>query len=113
MKPILPVMSFVFLIAFTTDAQTETDVKTKQTISTEQSSSDDQATLSKNEDIKIKCEGKSKEECKKQCDGKEKAEYHKSQDEMNKKECKPGCEKECCSSSTEEAKQTDESSGQK
>ncbi len=104
MKYILAILSFVLLVAFTTNAQTETDL---QTIQTEQISVDNQSTLSVSEDVKKECEGKSKEECKKICDEKEKASYHKNHDEMSKKECKSDCKKECCAKTTEEVKESD------
>ena len=122
MKSILAILSFVLLIAFTANAQTETDTKKEETIKIEQSSPDDQSTLSVTEDGKKKCEGKSKEECKKlcegkekvklhkNCEGKEKAEYHKNHHEKSEKECKPDCKKECCTKNTEEIPQTDETS---
>lgn len=111
MKIILPILSFVFIISFASNAQSETDVKTEQTKTTVQSTSVDQTNLSASEVANKNCEGKSKEECKKQCEGK--AEYHKSKDDMSEHGCKPGCEKECCSNSTEKVKQTEESSEQK
>jgi len=111
MKIILPILSFVFIITFAANAQSETDVKTEQTKTTVQSTSLDQTNLSASEDAEKNCEGKSKEECKKQCEGK--SEYHKSKNDMSEHGCKPGCEKVCCSSSTGKVKQTEESSEQK
>ncbi len=112
MKTVLAILSLVLLFAFTANAQTETDLQKEQTIQTEQSSSGDESTLSVNEDVKKECEGKSKEECKKKCEDKEKTSYHKNHDEMNKKECKPGCEKECCAKTTEEVLESDGTSDQ-
>ena len=101
MKTVLAILSFVLVLAFTANAQTETNLQKEQTATTvEKSLTEDQATVSVNEEVKHKCEGKSKEECKKACD-------HEKHDEMSKKECKPGCEKECCAKNTEEVKETD------
>jgi len=107
MKTVLAILSFVLLIAFTANAQTETDLQKEQTITTEQSSSNNESTLSVSEDGKKECEGKSKGECKKVCDEKEKASYHKNHKEMSEKECKPDCKKECCTKNTEEVLESD------
>lgn len=105
MKLTLAIFSFVLLIASTISAQSETGLTTNETVKTEQVSTDDQPTLSVSEEGKKEVEGKSKEECAKTCDHKEKASYHKNHGEMNKKECKPDCKKECCAK--EEVKETD------